>query len=172
MIDLTKEALPDTITVNGRAFPVKTDFRVWLRFARCVQEAGADLSFLFPAAIPPQCPETMEAVAGFFVNPNPCPAHEDADGEPVFDYDADSEYIYAAFRQQYGLDLTAAHLHWHQFKALFLGLTDAARLVQIMQARGYEGRDKTLLESRRLWALPVRYTEEEQRRIDEFNQLF
>lgn len=32
MIDLTKKALPNTITVDGRAYSIYTDFRVWMQF--------------------------------------------------------------------------------------------------------------------------------------------
>ena len=32
MIDLTKKALPNTVTVDGTAFSIYTDFRLWMRF--------------------------------------------------------------------------------------------------------------------------------------------
>lgn len=56
----------------------------------------------------------------------------------VFDFEYDSDYIYAAFLSQYGLDLTECDLHWHKFKALFLGLEPTNKICEIMKIRSIE----------------------------------
>ena len=38
MMDLTKKALPNTVTVGGRAYSIYTDFRVWMRFEIAVSK--------------------------------------------------------------------------------------------------------------------------------------
>lgn len=53
-----------------------------------------------------------------------------------YDYDEDSDYIYAAFMQQYGDDLITSHMHWWEFRAKFTSLTEATEFVKIMQYRG------------------------------------
>lgn len=55
-----------------------------------------------------------------------------------YDFAYDAEYIYAAFMQQYGIDLTSAKMHWWKFKALFRGLTDQTRFRQIVSYRSME----------------------------------
>lgn len=55
--------------------------------------------------------------------------------EPVFDFGQDAGYIYAAFRQAYGIDLFRARLHWWEFVALFESLPDNTRMAQIINIR-------------------------------------
>ena len=96
MIKLHKP-LPTTITVEGREFFIKTDFRYWLLFSKIIQNKSVklkDLFFLFEDEIP-VCDFT-EALLDFFINPNSTPTGSD-DGERVIDYEEDGEYIYASF---------------------------------------------------------------------------
>lgn len=53
------------------------------------------------------------------------------------DYIQDSAYIYAAFRQAYGIDLFAEQdrMHWWQFLSLFQGLPENTRIMQIISIR-------------------------------------
>ena len=54
--------------------------------------------------------------------------------DPIMDYEVDAEAIYAGFRQQYGIDLLRANLHWYEFRALLSGLSEytvAAKIRQI-----------------------------------------
>lgn len=61
----------------------------------------------------------------------------DEDGGPrAYDFDEDGEYIYAAFMQQYRIDLQATpYLHWWQFRSLLNSLNEDTRIVKIMQYR-------------------------------------
>ena len=61
-------------------------------------------------------------------------------GAPAFDFVQDAGYIYASFFMDYGLDLyeQQGRLHWWKFYHLFLGLSDKAKIVQIMQIRSKE----------------------------------
>ena len=57
--------------------------------------------------------------------------------QPYFSFTQDAPYIYAAFRQQYGIDLLAERgkLHWWAFNALLKGLTADTQFVRILQIR-------------------------------------
>ena len=57
--------------------------------------------------------------------------------QPFFSFTQDAPYIYAAFRQQYGIDLLAERgkLHWWAFNALLKGLTAETQFVRILQIR-------------------------------------
>lgn len=60
------------------------------------------------------------------------------EGEKLFDFVQDADYIYSAFLQTYGLDLlgkSGANLHWWTFTALLYGLPDDTRLMQIVDIR-------------------------------------
>lgn len=60
---------------------------------------------------------------------------EDNKQRQIYSYEHDGDYIYAAFVQQYGIDLTECNLHWWKFKALFAGLTSATKMREIMEIR-------------------------------------
>lgn len=183
MIDLTKRALPDTIEVGGRAFCVHTDFRIWMRFVldfEAWDKTGElDISYLFKDRQPAF--RKTEDYAGIFAFAwPPCELpRTDGDGEPVklYDYRLDSDYIYAAFYQQYHIDLLSAKLHWHVFRALFLGLTEGTRLHEIMGYRSYTGEkvkthDEMYRRLRNAWELPVPESEEDRMAEEEFNRYF
>lgn len=56
----------------------------------------------------------------------------------AYDFFADSGMIYAAFRQQYGIDLrrTAnADLHWWEFRAMFFSLSEDVKMAKVMYWR-------------------------------------
>jgi len=72
----------------------------------------------------------------FYLNEQPLPRPGKQSKVRGMDWLIDSEYIYAAFMQQYGIDLIAADLHWHSFLALFNGLMET-RLNEIMSTRYY-----------------------------------
>ena len=175
MIDLTI-ALPDTITVDGKAYLIKTDFREWLKFAKIVESKNAilaDLLYLFVDDFP-QTDFTQELV-DFFLNENPLPNYTDGSSEPILDYLIDSEYIYASFMAVYNIDLISANLHWHQFKALLIGLPDDSKIKEIMGMRSYKKDkrtpEKVAEENKRAWSLSnVKKNEKEV--MKEINELF
>ena len=53
----------------------------------------------------------------------------------LISYVKDGALIYAAFMQQYGIDLADGELHWHKFRALLDGLTEDTQLVKVMRYR-------------------------------------
>ena len=53
----------------------------------------------------------------------------------LISYAKDDALIYAAFLQQYGINLADGELHWHKFRALLDGLTEATQLVKVMRYR-------------------------------------
>lgn len=66
------------------------------------------------------------------------PSHTgDTSGPQAFDFTQDAEYIYAAFRQAYGIDLKAerGRLDWREFLALFEALPDGTVMSEIMSIR-------------------------------------
>lgn len=62
---------------------------------------------------------------------------EPQSGPQAFDFTQDADYIYAAFRQAYDIDLQAerGRMDWREFLALFQGLPDSTTLSEIMSIR-------------------------------------
>ena len=174
MIDLTKKAMPNTVTVDGKAYSIYTDFRVWIGFleeTKKMTPKGIDVSYLFKNDMPDKCDIASLMV---FASPhNELPRGSGTDAI-VLDYKIDSDFIVAGFLEHYGIDLTTVDdLHWHKFLALLRGLT--IQLKDIMQYRSYRKDDRNVdvyEELRRAWEIIPPLTEEEQEELDEFSKTF
>lgn len=184
MMDLTKKALPNTVTVGGRAFPIYTDYRIWMRFSLEFEQfelngmkGVLDISYLFKNELPVFCSiEDYSEILLFAFPPTILPRSESSSGAKVLDYIIDSDYIYSAFMETYGIDLIdIKELHWHKFKALLSGL--GTKLPDIMGYRSYTGekiksQDEIYRKLAYAWELPEVETEEERREEEEFNNYF
>ena len=183
MIDLiSRKALPNTVLVGGKAFSVYTDFSIWMRFVNAYEKwdkkGELDISYLFKNELPVfHSIEDYAPVFEFAYPKNQIPRGEPS-SERILDYEIDSDYIYAAFYQQYGIDLLEIkELHWHKFKALLNGLCEETRLYEIMGHRSYTGEKIKSQEEiyRRLkeaWSLPEIETEEQKEVEDRFDDFF
>lgn len=97
-------------------------------------------------------------------------------GKKIYDYNHDADYIYAAFFEQYGIDLAEQELHWWKFSALFSALSDDCMISKIITYRvidtkGMEKEQKAFYNRmKRLYELPKDISEEEQERQDKITQ--
>lgn len=181
MIDLRNKALPDSITIEGRAFYLNTDFRVWLEFGEKLKNTNTtlrELLFVFKGDYP-EC-NFLNEVLDFYKNDNATPNKDmlPSCNDTLVDYILDGEYIYASFMYDYGIDLIdIEYLHWHKFKALFCSLSESSKIKNIMSIRGYEKQPKNYdlnkerEKLKRIWSLDELLTEEELRALEEFNNL-
>lgn len=139
---------PDTITVSGREYPVETDFRVWVEFQSILTGSGPEgeraerlAGFMARMGLTPS-KEALDAMLVFYTAESKERAAASQKSRPMaFDFQQDSEYIYAAFMGAYGIDLTTAALHWWRFKALFKALPEDCELCRIMRYRTVDLKD-------------------------------
>ena len=185
MINITSKALPDAIVVGGRAFLLKTDYRVWIRFTqdfKAWKKMGYRgviyIKYLFENDIPAFSEaDDYSGTLEFAFPQNVVPHYEHDNGEDVLFYDIDGDYIYAAFMQAYHIDLISTDMHWHKFLALMNGLPDSTRLSAIMGYRAYTG-EKIKNEAQMYralkdaWMPPYEETEEEKAADEEFEKYF
>lgn len=179
MIDLSKD-LPDAVEVDGKSYLIKTDFREWLKFAEIIESGNAtllDITYLFVDEIPPA--DFSNALVEFCTNPNLIPNYNGVSNERLLDYLIDSEYIYASFMAEYGIDLCDPNLkmHWHKFKALLIGMKDDSKIKEIMATRSYtpskKDPEKIALENKRAWALPSKDSQIEDEELEKLlDELF
>ncbi|POP31631.1 hypothetical protein C3B58_15545 [Lactonifactor longoviformis] len=59
------------------------------------------------------------------------------DTVPIFDFEKDGEYIYSSFMSDYGIDLLSERgkLHWKKFIALFSGLSEHTKIMEVIKIR-------------------------------------
>ena len=168
MIDLRNKALPDSVIVQGKAYLIHTDYRVWLEFSERLKKdklTYADLAFVFVDKIP-NC-DFFNELMSFYSNRNITPVNLGYTGSDaiMYDYIQDGEYIYASFIKEYNIDLIDTDMHWWKFKALFCSLSNDSKMGQIMGYRGYKKSNKEASKEyerlRRIWSLDDILTKEE-----------
>lgn len=190
MLDLTKVQLPGCIECRGKYYNIRTDFRIWLGFSRTLNKRNAvvdDADFVYADSVPPaeEKPEAFRKLIEFYMPANELPRKTDSgeDDVKLLDYIIDADLIYAAFYEQYGIDLLAAdryghavQMHWHRFLALLSGLHNT-KLNEVMGWRCWNGDSKTeygkqMQRLRNAWELPEEKDEKVQEDLEKFNALF
>lgn len=132
---------PESIVVSDVEYPVETDFRAWIRFQGILLADGtnddkaAKICDLMVEMGLPQTKESLDAMLQFYAGAST--ENNTGGGKNVwaYDFEKDSEYIFSAFLDSYGIDLTTAKLHWWRFKALFKSLPEDCQMCKIMMYR-------------------------------------
>ena len=147
-INLLLDPLPTEVKIGGILFPTNSDFRAGIRYEIAVQNAQSDeetvlggLQAFYGDNIPKDVKGAIEAMMWFYSGGG----KEDrkvpgggrySNGKDAYSFATDDGYIYAAFMDQYRIDLTKVrYMHWWKFQALFKALKDDNRISGIMGYR-------------------------------------
>lgn len=168
MIELKKTRLPESVEVDGSLYAINTSFKYFLRFIELLATKDAkpqDFDFMYKRQKPQDRESGLLALIQFCNPPQILPRTEKTTGDKIVDYTVDGDYIYAAFMEQYGIDLLETDLHWYKFQALFRGLHNT-KLNEIIGYRSYENtggkRDAYTRQMEKLknaWELPPENSE-------------
>ena len=188
-MNLLYEELPAVYEYGGKRYEIRTDFRDWIRFELLFTDRdvpmrdkkAALLRIIFPI-VPPD-PNLWEFILWFYKCGKEAREVKSAKTKgakakataAVYSFEHDDGYVYSAFLEVYGLDLTAVeYLHWWKFKALFRGLHDCKftdimcyRAEDLDEAPDY--RKRFLRDMKKLYALPRSLSE--QQKIEELKRL-
>lgn len=173
-MNILTDNLPETVNVDNIEYAINPDFKTWLKFYEIISMRDVNASkitdiliLVYKNKMPPTLEMALTAALGFFTAGEESKKIKSS-GKPVVDFVQDSGSIYAAFRQQYNINLTTEYLHWYEFKALLDGLTDETKLVKIMEYRSInlaKIKDKELKkhyrEMKQLYRLKDNRTDEE-----------
>jgi len=175
------DVLPESVTVDGEEYEIRTDFRTSMLFELLMQDNEVKpqdktkkaLKLYYPV-IPANINEAVEAILWFYRcgkedNPQRQKMNAKKGKTRVYSFEYDDDYIYAAFMTQYGIDLQdIEYLHWWKFRAMFHSLTNQNEFVKIMEYRSIEIKSDMSKEQqsfyrkmKRLHALPVAKSEDE-----------
>ena len=183
MLDLTKKVLPSKIEIEGSYYPIHTDFQYFINLSLMLAKHEiknvTDLDFMYIADKPADRQKGIAALISFAFPkrplPRPMPGGTDA---IVFDYEQDADLIFAAFWQQYRIDIMdpGLNLHWYKFRAMLDGLQNT-RLNEIMSYRAYNEADntdykKSMQRLRNAWEIEMPLSDEEQAELDAFDAQF
>jgi len=168
--------LPKSVEVSGRDFLVNTDFKVMLRIIELInsdkpeEEIGSGALNMFYQSVPNEHGEAAEKLLWFYRCGKELPKSSGTGAriQPVFSYEHDAGLIFAAFSQQYGIDLIECDMHWWKFKALFDGLSEKTLFSEVKRCRASEitanmsAKQREYLSSmKKLYALPLSKEDEE-----------
>lgn len=145
-MNILYEKFPNAVVVNGKSYPVETDFREWIRFQELVDDDTVPwqikcrlLLRWYTKQVPPDIESAIYALGEFLICKKE-EEHEDerqGPAEPVFSFTEDAGCIYAAFREAYGIDLQkVTYMHWWEFRALFDWLPEDTEIKQRILYRG------------------------------------
>ena len=138
---------PKEIEVEEVRYPIDTDFRRWIEFQGLLLAKDTDnkkaerlCEFMTSLGLPPSN-NTLEAMLEFYSAASQEKAGQGKNRPQAFDFEQDSEFIFSAFWECYGIDLSTAKLHWWRFKALFKSLPQDCEICRIMAYRTVDLKD-------------------------------
>lgn len=186
--NLLVDRLPEYVEVEGEKYEIDSDFSTFILFEQLIadktlsaQEKMKEMwDLLFPFDdVPPVNDEAIKQIEWFYK----CGKVESEErkekiakmtkksrkmNNQIYDFEFDDQYIFAAFFQCYGIDLTEYEMHWWKFKALFNSLDSDCEFVKIM---GYRSADVSKIKDKEekqrivrlqaLYAIPDKLTVEE-----------
>lgn len=145
------KSLPEIVAINGTEYRIRYGFRTMIAVEITMYEDLSDeqkmaqsLS-LFYENVPDDTEEAVRKLLWF----HRCGAEEKSKGESkgnpksqqqhrAYDFKQDAGMIYAAFKQQYDINLhkmASDDLHWWEFSALLENLSEDTRMGKVMYWR-------------------------------------
>lgn len=136
--------LLDELPKEWNGYPIDFDFQTGIQISQCL--ADDDLSeterfytardLLFPdTEHQPDVKESAKALEWFMSEFHHDNNTNQESGVTVMDFDIDQWRIYAAFMNQYHIDLNTAEMHWFTFMGLLSNLNECA-FTNVMNIRG------------------------------------
>lgn len=153
-MNLLLDPLPNTVTVAGGEYAIRSEFYIGIQFELLMQEPGISdeqkvlqaLELYYPE-IPPDLNGAVDSLLWFYRCGRPAPAGQGGGRvRRCYDFEQDAPLIYSAFYGAYGIDLNRVEdLHWWSFRALFQGLPADCELCRVM---GYRTMDTSGMSKR------------------------
>ena len=137
------EKPPEVVKILGQEYKINTDFRTWLNileyFSKKISTKDK-LCFLlinsYCDRLPPNMEAAVSAVIDFMNMGNSEKKSEKS--ENIIDFKLDEKLIYAAFYQQYGINLYRDDLHWWEFMALLSTLNEDTAFMKVIGYRSVD----------------------------------
>lgn len=185
LIDL----LPIKVEIEGTEYKINTDFRTSILFELLMQDNEISEEDKIIHALElyyPICPlninEAIEQILWFYRCGKDIIGTKGTgkgrSATQIYSFDYDDDYIYAAFMDQYNIDLQdIEYLHWWKFKAMFKALKEDNEIVKIM---GYRSIDiskikdkdqKTYYKKMKdLYKIPTQISKDEEEKLKEIEK--
>lgn len=176
---------PKYAEIEGKKYKINTSYQVGIKCFEvindpniCNEERTLAVLYLLFGDVPQEKEAAFLKIAEKYLTcgKENCENSKNRD----IDFKADEPYIMASFMSDYHIDLKDVDdMHWWQFCELIGGLTEKSVLSRIREIRNYdlseikdEKTRRKIIDAKNAVALPEIHTAEEERAIDEFEQLF
>ena len=152
-MNILLDIVPQHVEIGGYKYPINSDFRISIMFELLMQETAVTdqervelaLNLYYPKKRPYSITEGINKILWFYrcgdnsSGATKCGGPEVLTPQAIYSFEHDAEYIYAAFLDQYGIDLQdIEYLHWWKFRAMFKGLKKDNLISQIMGYRAIQ----------------------------------
>lgn len=179
------DALPTEVKIEDKYYKINSDYRTSILFEIMLQDEEVSevdkiynaLNLYYGDNIPANIQEAINKIIWFY-SCGKGPKKHTGKNIKLYDYEVDAGLIYAAFKQQYNIDLTETDLHYWKFRELFASLTDITQFVKVMGYRSINLNSikdteerKRYKELKEFYALPKKVSKAEEERIKTINKL-
>lgn len=140
-MSILTDAPPESLTINTTEYQIHADFRTCLKIIMAFEDndlTPQEKQLVLLSNLYSVVPNDVDAAfqqAQWFLNGG---KESDPESDPsprVYSFAKDANFIYAAFRQTHGIDLSTAQLHWWTFLALFMDLGQDTTFCQLVSLR-------------------------------------
>ena len=149
-MNILVDLVPDSVEIDGIEYELHSDFRTSILFEMLMFDENVDdeekvicaLELYYPVC-PENIDEAIEKILWFYrggkdINSSTSGSKGKSSKE-IYNFEYDDEYIYAAFLDQYNIDLQDIDdLHWWKFKAMFKALKEDNEISKIMSYRSMD----------------------------------
>lgn len=175
-MNLLIDGAPETVYIGSLKYKINSDFRTCLLFEELIKNDNLSkedkiyitIKLFFDNQYIDDFEKALDKIMWFYSCGRETKKVEDGGYKPIFSFEDDDIFVYAAFREVYNIDLTFEKLHWWKFKALFESIPDDVQLSKIMSYRAIkinkdmtESEKKFYRNMKKLYALPDNRTQEE-----------
>lgn len=178
--------LPTTVEIDGKEYPLNTDFRVGLTIMEAFEDtalADKEKQMVMLELLYPEIPENITKACELAVKFLNCGEEpQSGNGEASlrrYSFTQDAKYIFTAVLQTHGVDLERTeYLHWWKFQYLFMDLREDCFFSRLIYYRTQRDKGKLTKEEaeycrtiRHILDLPEDRDERAQTAADEFMRL-
>lgn len=187
-----QDAPPTEITVGGFAYKTETDYRVWIEVQKDLRKINLNTKdpgkmhenecilesiekMIFGRVLADHNGDDVLMAIYQFLQGYPALPVERESGPQLLSLEYDINMIIIAIQNQSGVDLSYRRkepYHWWEFLLQLQALSGSHHILNLMEIRGYKGKDKDMLRLKRIHALPEELSAEEQEQIDAFDAMF
>lgn len=144
LTNILLDKLPET-TPNG--FTIKTDFRQAIKFELLMQDRSINdkekvilaLNLFYDEVT--DVNKQLDDMIWFYLKGKKIEelkTSKESNNQQIYSFEYDADYIFSAFLETYNIDLNVVLMHWWKFKAMFEGLNEKTKLVEIMGYRAID----------------------------------